>query len=44
MSVFNLGLRSDPYILINDPPKIGELNRVFPVLCQLTPVLVNTPR
>jgi peptide-methionine (S)-S-oxide reductase len=36
---------SEPYIVINDMPKLGELKRVFPNLYQPTPVLVGgTPR
>jgi peptide-methionine (S)-S-oxide reductase len=34
----------DPYIVINDMPKLGELKRVFPNLYQDTPVLVGKPR
>jgi peptide-methionine (S)-S-oxide reductase len=34
----------DPYIVINDMPKLGELKRVFPTLYRDTPVLVGKPR
>jgi peptide-methionine (S)-S-oxide reductase len=35
---------NDPYIVINDMPKLGELKRVFPNLYQPTPVLVGGTR
>jgi len=31
----------EPYIAINDLPKIGELKRFFPELCATKPVLVS---
>lgn len=34
---------SQPYIYINDLPKIGELKRFFPTLYRSNPVLVKTP-
>lgn len=34
---------SQPYIYINDLPKIGELKRFFPALYRSNPVLVKTP-
>lgn len=35
---------SNPYIVFNDLPKIGELKRVFPDLYRSSPVLVNRSR
>jgi peptide-methionine (S)-S-oxide reductase len=34
----------EPYIVINDMPKLGELKRIFPDLYQPTPVLVGGTR
>lgn len=34
---------SQPYIYINDLPKIGELKRFFPAIYRSNPVLVKTP-
>lgn len=34
---------SQPYIYINDLPKIGELKRFFPTIYRSNPVLVKTP-
>ena len=35
---------TNPYIVYNDLPKIGELKRVFPDLFRTAPVLVNGTR
>ena len=35
---------TQPYIVINDMPKLGELKRTFPALYQPTPVLVSGTR
>jgi peptide-methionine (S)-S-oxide reductase len=35
---------NEPYIAINDLPKVRDLERLFPALYRVTPVLVRAPR